>query len=90
MLIRREGTVPHMRKRSKSYLTFTEVQSYLGVKSRKTILKYIKSGGLSAFKLGGTRWRFSQEDLDNFLNAQRPPAWHDMVLSASGSAGGRR
>ncbi|MCM8775133.1 MAG: helix-turn-helix domain-containing protein [Candidatus Omnitrophica bacterium] len=53
---------------SKHFLTFSEVQSYLGVKSRKTILKYVKSGELPAYKLGGTRWRVALSDIEKFLN----------------------
>ena len=56
---------------TKSFLTFSEIQTFLGVKSRKTILKYIKSGDLPAYKLGGTRWRISQEDINDFLSQQR-------------------
>ena len=48
-------------------MTFAEVQAYLGVKSRKTLLKYITSGELLAFKLGGTRWRLLRSDVDRFL-----------------------
>ena len=62
-----------LKENHKLFLTFTEVQSYLGVKSRKTILKYIKSGNLPAFKLGGTRWRILQTDVDDFLNNHRTP-----------------
>ena len=62
-----------MRKKSNRFLTFDEVCSYLGVKSRKTILKYIKSGKLQAYKLGGTRWRIALDDVEIFLNAQRLP-----------------
>ena len=58
-------------EKSERFLTFSEVQDYLGVKSRKTVLKYIKNGELAAFKLGGTRWRISQADVDHFLAKQR-------------------
>jgi len=51
-------------------LTFSEVQSYLGIKSRKTLLKYIRTGLLPAFKLGGTRWRISRQNVDAFLSGQ--------------------
>lgn len=53
------------------FLTLPEVQELLGVKSRKTILKYIFSGELPAYKLGGTRWRIARRDVDKFLNAQQ-------------------
>ena len=57
-------------KSTKQFLTLPEVQSYLGVKSRKTILKYIKSGELPAYKLGGTRWRILRGDIETFLRKQ--------------------
>lgn len=49
------------------FLTLSEVQSFLGIKSRKTILKYISTGDLSAYKLGGTRWRIARRDVEKFL-----------------------
>lgn len=49
------------------FLTLPQVQSYLGIKSRKTILKYIEAGKLAAYKVGGTRWRIAREDVKNFL-----------------------
>jgi len=55
-------------KKSKQVMTFEEVQTYLGVKSRKTLLKFIRNGKLPAFKLGGTRWRFLRSDLKKFVN----------------------
>ena len=59
------------RKRPHNFFTLTEVQALLGVKSRKTIIKYIKSGQLSAYKLGGTRWRIAREDFQTFLKKQQ-------------------
>jgi excisionase family DNA binding protein len=53
-----------------SFMTFPEVQSYLGIRSRKTILKYIRTGILPAYKLGGTRWRIALEDVRVFLKKQ--------------------
>ena len=53
------------------FLTLPEVQSFLGVKSRKTVLKYIKSGELPAYKLGGTRWRITASDIETFLKTQQ-------------------
>lgn len=53
---------------SKQFMTFPEVQSYLGIKSRKTLLKYIRKGILPAFKLGGTRWRISHMDIEKFIH----------------------
>lgn len=58
-------------RKAKKFLTFSEVQSYLGVKSRKTVLKYIKSGHLPAYKLGGTRWRVALSDIEIFLNGHK-------------------
>ena len=51
-------------------MSIPEVQSFLGIKSRKTILKYITSGKLSAYKVGGTRWRIAAQDVTAFLKAQ--------------------
>ncbi len=48
-------------------MTFAEVQSFLGIKSRKTLLKYIRNGKLTAFKLGGTRWRISRANINAFI-----------------------
>lgn len=59
------------KKSSERLLTLPEVQSYLGIKSRKTILKYIKSNKLPAYKLGGTRWRITLKDVEDFLKKQR-------------------
>ena len=53
------------------FLTLPEVQSFLGIKSRKTVLKYIKSGELPAYKLGGTRWRITPNDIELFLKKQQ-------------------
>lgn len=55
-------------KKSNQFMSLPEVQDYLGIKSRKTLLKYIRSGKLPAFKLGGTRWRISMENIKTFLN----------------------
>ncbi len=63
---------PKTRKeKANHFLTLPEVQSFLGVKSRKTILKYIASGELSAYKLGGTRWRIARKDVEEFLKRQQ-------------------
>lgn len=53
------------------FLTLPEVQTRLGIKSRKTVLKYIRAGELAAIKLGGTRWRISVHDFNRFLSDQR-------------------
>ncbi len=56
-----------------TFLTLPQVQDYLGIKSRKTVLKYIRKGDLQAFKLGGTRWRLALADVDAFINSGRKP-----------------
>lgn len=58
-------------KSSNQFLTLPELQVFLGVKSRKTILKYIKSGELPAYKLGGTRWRMTRADVEAFIKRQQ-------------------
>ena len=60
-----------IKKRTDHFLSLPEVQSVLGIKSRRTILKYIKSGELSAYKLGGTRWRITTNDIEDFLKKQQ-------------------
>lgn len=52
-------------------MTFHEVQNYLNIKSRKTLLRYIREGRLQAFKLGGTRWRILPDDLELFIRNGR-------------------
>jgi excisionase family DNA binding protein len=52
------------------FMTIPEVQSFLGIKSRKTILKYINTGRLCAYKIGGTRWRIAGADVLAFLKAE--------------------
>jgi len=56
-------------KQESELMTLAQAQSFLGVKSRKTILKYIKSGKLTAYKLGGTRWRITKLALEAFLRS---------------------
>lgn len=53
--------------RGDRFFTLSEAQNFLGIRSRKTILKYITRGSLSAYKVGGTRWRISLRDIDSFL-----------------------
>ncbi len=57
---------------SDGFMTLPEVQAFLGIKSRKTILKYITTGKLRAYKIGGTRWRIAGQDVQAFLCAQFP------------------
>ncbi len=57
-------------KEPDSFLTLPEVQTFLGIKSRKTILKYIHAGKLPAYKIGGTRWRFAFNDVHAFLKKE--------------------
>ena len=56
---------------STHYFSLPELQSLLGVKSRKTILKYIRSGKLAAYKIGGTRWRIAREDVETFMGSHK-------------------
>lgn len=55
----------------KKYLTSIEACNYLSI-NRSTLYDYVKSGKLKANKLGGENskrhYRFTQEDLDNFVN----------------------
>lgn len=52
------------------YLTFSQSQSFLGLRSRKTLLKHIRSGALRAYKMGGTRWRIRRADLEKFIQGE--------------------
>ena len=63
-----------IKRPSGHFLSLPEVQSVLGIKSRKTILKYIKSGKLPAYKLGGTRWRITPSDIEAFLKKHQVQA----------------
>ena len=54
-------------EKKQDFLSLPEVQTFLSIKSRKTILKYIKSGKLPAYKIGGTRWRFAVTDVRLFV-----------------------
>lgn len=65
------------------FLTLPEVQGRLGIKSRKTVLKYIRTGKLAAIKLGGTRWRISAQDLNRFLSDQRKSS-RNLLLAKRG------
>jgi excisionase family DNA binding protein len=55
-------------EKSSRFMTLAEVQLYLGIKSRKTLLKYIKAGKLAAIKMGGTRWRVQRSHVRAFIN----------------------
>ena len=55
---------------TQSFMSIPEVQLFLGIKSRKTILKYITSGKLNGYKIGGTRWRIAAPDVTAFLKAE--------------------
>ena len=46
-------------------LTIKEVARYLRV-SERSILRYIETGRLRAFRIG--QWRIKEEDLEKFLN----------------------
>jgi excisionase family DNA binding protein len=62
--------IKNPKKEPKTLLTIPEVQKILGIKSRKTILKYIAEGKLPAYKIGGTRWRIDYNDVMTFLKKQ--------------------
>ena len=47
--------------------TLKELEALLKVTNR-TLLRYIESGRLEAFKVGG-RWRVTEEALEKFLTA---------------------
>ena len=64
------------------FLSVPDVQNFLGIKSRKTILKYIQSGKLTAYKIGGTRWRISWDDVKSFLKNSQPARSGHSVHSA--------
>lgn len=51
-------------------MSIPEVQSFLGIKSRKTILRYIAAGKLIGCKIGGTRWRIPVSAVTDFLKAE--------------------
>ena len=73
-------------KDGKTFLTLNEVQDYLGIKSRKTILKYINEGKLQAYKIGGTRWRIAYDDVMSFLKNQFITLAGDSEAAANPSA----
>ena len=58
-------------KISKPFLSLPETQTFLGIKSRKTLLKYIREGKLTAYKIGGTRWRLAISDIEHFVQKSR-------------------
>ena len=60
-----------VKRPTNTLLSLPETQSLLGVKSRKTILKYIRSGKLLTYKIGGTRWRIALEDIVTFLKQEQ-------------------
>ncbi|MBI3317338.1 MAG: helix-turn-helix domain-containing protein [Candidatus Omnitrophica bacterium] len=55
------------------YLTFAQAQSFLGLRSRKTLLKHIRTGALRAHKMGGTRWRIHRSELEKFVQGESVP-----------------
>ena len=74
-------------EKKQDFLSLPEVQAYLGIKSRKTILKYIKTGKLPAYKIGGTRWRFACGDVHAFLKKQFISIAEDSKPAAKVKAG---
>jgi excisionase family DNA binding protein len=50
-----------------AFMTLAEVQTYLNIRSRKTLLSYIHKGNLPAVKMGGTRWRIARKAVEAFM-----------------------
>ena len=64
-------------------LSFEEVKNFLGL-SQEDLEKYLKSGKLRAYKIGGTYLRFRKEEVLNLRSELRP-----VKAKTSGSAGSR-
>jgi len=54
-------------------LNVKEVQAILRI-SERTVFRLIKDGKLRGFR-AGREWRFSQSDLDDYIDAQRKDAY---------------
>ena len=48
------------------FLTIKDIEGLMQV-TRKTVLAWIKTGGLKAYKVGGTSWRIRERDLKRFI-----------------------
>jgi excisionase family DNA binding protein len=57
------------------YFTFDEVCELWGI-SQPTLSKILQTGKLEAYKVGAN-WRFSQEQLDAYLERNKHPANND-------------
>ena len=67
------------------YLTVEDVASVLKVKP-KTAWKYVKSGKIPAFQIGG-RWRVSETDLDAWISQQKQATgFPQLLLTTDGVA----
>lgn len=51
------------------FYTLTQVAELLGM-HHKTVLSYVYQGKLKASRIGGGKYRVSEDDLQDFLNAQ--------------------
>ena len=49
---------------SQKYYSMSEVQTILGIKTSRTILKLVKAGSLHGFRLGSKFWRFDCRQFD--------------------------
>jgi excisionase family DNA binding protein len=65
-------------------LTLEQVAEYLQV-HRDTVYTLLRSGRLKGFQLGGRKasWRIGENDLRDFLNAQRQEAVKNRVAAES-------
>lgn len=54
------------------FIDVKQLQGMLGI-SERTIFRLIKSGELSGFKVG-REWRFTQADIDGYIERQRSKA----------------
>ena len=70
-----------------NYLTVKQACECLGIKDTESVYRYIRTGKLRAYKLGGSNsnghWRIKPEDLEAFvtgqvtvLNEQKPESKH--------------
>jgi len=62
-------------------MSFPEAQGYLKIRSRKTLLKYVRAGRLPALKIGGTRWRIFRKDAEAFLHNRENQVFADIPHS---------
>lgn len=62
----------------KPFFNLEEVRKMLDV-SERTILRYLKEGELTGVKVG-REWRFTQQDIDNFIELRRKKTEEEMRL----------